>query len=134
MQAKKVQTEIDATDPRQESLEAVFAAIDAKDAERFAGFLTDDARFRFGSAPAVSGRNAIVGAVSAFFDSLAGLCHVLTAVATRGDLLFCEGETTYTRHDGKSVVVPFADVFEYDGEKIADYRIYADLAPLFAEE
>ncbi len=134
MQAKKVHTEIDSSDARQQSLEPLFAAIDKQDARGFAEFLTDDASFRFGSAPAVTGRAAIIEAVSAFFASLAGVSHRITAVATRGDMLFCEGETTYTRHDGKAVVVPFADVFEYAGDKIADYRIYADLAPLLAEE
>ncbi len=134
MPARIVNAEIDSGDTRQTSLEALFTAIDAKDAAAFADFLTEDASFRFGSAPAAKGRQAIIEAVTGFFDSLAGLSHVLTAVATRGDTLFCEGETTYTRHDGKAVVVPFADVFDYEGDKIADYRIYADLAPLFAEE
>lgn len=133
MPMKKVHAEIDTRDARQRSLEPLFAAIDSKDAEAFADFLTDDASFRFGSAPAATGRAAIVEGVAAFFESLAGVSHVLTAVATRGDTLFCEGETTYTRHDGKEVVVPFADVFKYEGEKITDYRIYADLAPLYAE-
>ncbi len=132
MPAMKVHTEIDPSDARQQSLEALFAAIDAQDARGFADFLTEDARFRFGSSPPVNGRDDIIEAVSAFFASLAGVNHVITAVATRGDMLFCEGETTYTRHDGKAVVVPFADVFEYDGDRIADYRIYADLTPLYA--
>ena len=133
MQAKIVHTEFDDSDARQQSLEALFTAIDAKDAAGFAEFLTENASFRFGSAPAVTGRADIIEAVSAFFASLARVSHKITAVATRGDRLFCEGETTYTRHDGKAVVVPFADVFEYAGDKIADYRIYADLAPLYAD-
>lgn len=133
MQTTKLQTRIDETDVRQRDLEALFAAIDAKDAERFASFLTEDASFRFGSAPAVRGRAGIIVAVNAFFDSLAGLSHRITSVATKGDTLFCEGETTYTRPDGKEVVVPFADVFDYEADKIAAYRIYADLAPLYAD-
>jgi limonene-1,2-epoxide hydrolase len=128
-----VRTEIDPDDPRQRSLEALFAAIDARNAREFADFLTEDARFRFGSAPAVSGRAAIIEAVAGFFESLAAVSHIITAVSAKGDMLFCEGTTTYTRHDGKEVVVPFADVFEYEAEKIAEYRIYADLAPLYAD-
>jgi limonene-1,2-epoxide hydrolase len=133
MPAKIVHTEIDTSDARERSLEPLFAAIDARDAKGFADFLTGDAYFRFGSAPAVRGRPNIIEAVSGFFASLAAVRHELTAVATRGDMLFCEGETTYTRPDGKKVTVPFADVFEYEGEKIASYRIYADLAPLYAD-
>ena len=133
MTAQRVTTDIDASDPRQRDLEPLFAAIDAKDAKAFAAFLTEKAKFRFGSAPAAEGRANIEAAVSDFFASLAGLSHVVNAVVTKDDMLFCEGETTYTRHDGRQVTVPFADVFVYEGEKIADYRIYADLGPLFEE-
>ena len=133
MPSQRVTTDIDESDPRQRDLEPLFAAIDARDATAFAGFLTENASFRFGSAPATRGRAGIEAAVSDFFASLAGLSHVIDAVVSKGDRLFCEGETTYTRHDGRQVTVPFADVFIYEGEKIADYRIYADLGPLFEE-
>lgn len=121
------------TTEREASLDALFDSIDAKDVNGFLDFLTESASFRFGSSPAVRGREAIAETVGAFFDSLAGLSHRLTAVATRGDTLFLEGETTYTRLDGREVVVPFADVFEYEGDKIADYKIYADVSGLYAE-
>ena len=103
-------------------LSDLFAAIDANDAAAFVGFLTDDAAFRFGSAPAVE----------AFFDSIKTCSHTLTSSFGRGSTHFCEGETTYTRHDGSQVTVPFADVFEYDGDLISQYKIYADIAPLYA--
>jgi limonene-1,2-epoxide hydrolase len=121
------------TTTREASLDALFTSIDSKDVNGFLDFLTETASFRFGSSPAVRGHEAIAETVGAFLDSLGGLSHRLTAVATRGDTLFCEGETTYTRKDGREVVVPFADVFEYEGDKIAEYKIYADVSPLYAE-
>ena len=90
----------------------MFAAIDRKDSTVFVGYLTDDAVFRFGSAPAVRGRDAIREAVDGFF----------------------EGEVTYTRLDGTSVTLPFADVFEYEGDQIAEYKIYIDIAPLYTDQ
>ena len=48
MQRTRIKTDIDPHDARQRDLDALFAAIDAKDAEGFANFLTDDASFRFG--------------------------------------------------------------------------------------
>jgi limonene-1,2-epoxide hydrolase len=39
---------------------------------------------------------------------------------------------TYTRHNGSSLSVPFANVFELKGDKIASYRIYIDNSALFA--
>jgi hypothetical protein len=94
--------------------------------------MTEDGRFRFGSAPAVVGRPAIAEAVAAFFASIAGLRHHVPVFIVEGSTIVCEGETTYTRHDGSEITLPFANVFEIDGDKIRDYKIYADLAPLFA--
>ena len=51
----------------------LFAAIDAQDGAAFVSYLTDDAVFRFGSAPPVRGRAAVQEAVEAFFASIAGL-------------------------------------------------------------
>ena len=110
----------------------LFAAIDRKDAKRFVEFLTDDAVFRFGSAPAVQGHAAIEEAVSGFFSAIAGCKHRLTASWSRAETFACEGDVTYTRHDGSKVTLPFADVFDLRGKMISGYRIYIDIAPLFA--
>ena len=117
----------------EESLKALFAAIDSRDSKAFVGFLAPDADFRFGSAPVVSGRDAIRNAVDGFFASIGGLSHRVTATFTANGALACEGEVTYTRHDGSKVVLPFADVFEFDGELISNYKIYMDIAPLYAD-
>ena len=67
-----------------------------------------------------------------FFDSIKGCSHTLTSSFGRDSTLFCEGEITYTRHDGSQVTLPFADVFEYKGDLISHYKIYADISPLYA--
>ena len=112
----------------------VFAAIDRKDTTAFVGFLTDDAVFRFGSAPAVRGREAIRAAVDGFFATIAASSHAIHQVLTSGATQLCEGEVTYTRPDGMSVTLPFADVFEYEGDRIAQYKIYIDIAPLYSDQ
>jgi ketosteroid isomerase-like protein len=109
----------------------LFAAIDRNDAKRFAGFLTNDAVFRFGSAPPVQGRSAIEEAVSGFFASIAGCRHELHRTWTGPDSVSCEGEVTYHRHDGSELTLPFADVFDLRGKMISGYRIYIDIGPLF---
>lgn len=111
----------------------MFAAIDAADADAFVGYLTEDAVFRFGSAPPVSGRAAIHEAVSAFFSSIAGCRHTISNSIRSDSTLVCEGEVMYRRHDGTEVTVPFTDIFEYDGDLIAHYKIYIDITPLYAE-
>jgi ketosteroid isomerase-like protein len=111
--------------------ERVFAVIDAGDAAGFVEFLTPDARFRFGNAPTIIGSDAIRTAAAAFFAAIKSSRHRLLATWHTAAIAACEGEVTYTRLDGSTVSVPFANVFELRGEKIAAYRIYIDNSPLF---
>ncbi len=117
---------------REALLADLFASIDAKDADRFVSFLTPGGRFRFGSAPAAVGRDEVHAAVSGFFQSIQGLGHSIDKVFAGWDSLVTEGEVTYTRHDGSTITLPFVDVFEYEGDLISDYKIYMDIAPLYA--
>ena len=111
----------------------MFDAIDAKNGTAFVSYLTEDAVFRFGSAPPVQGRDAIQAAVDGFFMTIAACAHNIARTIGQNDTLVCEGEVTYQRHDGSSISLPFTDVLEYDGDLIAHYKIYIDVAPLYAE-
>ena len=112
----------------------LFASIDAMDTESFLSFIHKDATFRFGSTPAVTGHAEIRVAVEGFFASFAALRHDLQQVIADGDAVACEGEVTYTRHDGSKITLPFANVFRIDGELILQYRVYIDIAPLFQQQ
>ena len=112
--------------------EDLFAAIDAMNTAKFVGYLSDNARFRFGSSGVVTGRNAIGQAVDAFFASIGGLEHRLLETWVHPTTTICEGEVTYTRKDGSTVTLPFVDVFRMDGELVGEYLIYMDIAPLFS--
>lgn len=114
-------------------LDALFAAIDNQDTENFLTFLTEDAKFCFGSAPAVRGQGAIRAAVDGFFGSIASSRHELDKCILDDTTLVCEGSVHYQRLDGRKVTVPFVDVFEYVGERISEYKIYIDISPLLAD-
>jgi len=111
---------------------ALFEAIDRRDPEAFASFLTEDGTFRFGSQPEVRGRAAVTEAVRGFFSTISGLSHQLARQWSGDDAVVVEGHVTYTRLDGSRVTLPFADVLETRDGKVGDYRIYIDIAPLFA--
>lgn len=121
-----------ASNPVANRLDSLFAAIDGGDAGAFVDFLTDDGVFRFGSAPALQGKDAVRAAVDGFFQSIAGCKHVLNKVLGDADTLVCEGDVTYRRHDGSEITLPFTNVFDTDGERIAVYKIYIDIGPLYA--
>lgn len=114
-------------------LGGLFSAIDAKDTEAFLAYLTNDALFRFGSAPAVHGANEIRAAVNSFFQSIKGSCHQLKNSLADGSTLVCEGVVQYRRLDDREISLPFTNVFEFAGDLISEYKIYIDITPVFAD-
>jgi limonene-1,2-epoxide hydrolase len=114
------------------NMDALFASIDSKDTDAFLDFLTEDGRFRFGSAPAVQGRAAMRPVLNDFFASIKSSQHTISKLVADGSTLICEGTVMYTRLDGTEVLIPFIDVFEYAGKFIAEYKIYIDIGPLYA--
>ena len=111
---------------------SLFAAIDAQDAAGFAAHLSEDAEFRFANAPAVVGRAAIADAVAGFFRSIKALAHEVQVIRQGDDWAVMRGIVTYTRHDGSTLTVPFANVFELREGLIRDYRIFGDFSALYA--
>ncbi len=110
----------------------LFASIDAMDVEAFLSFIHKGATFRFGSSQAVSGHARIRAAVESFFASIKALKHELRRTVSDEDAVVCEGEVTYTRHDGSKITLPFANIFQVEQGLISDYRIYIDISPLYA--
>jgi ketosteroid isomerase-like protein len=113
-------------------VERVYTAVDRKDADGFAAAFNDDAWFRFGNWPPVTGRDAIREVVADFFAGIGGLRHDFTAEWRDGDTLILPADVTYTRTDGTTVTVPAVTVFDLDGPLARRCQIYVDLAPLFA--
>jgi ketosteroid isomerase-like protein len=111
----------------------LFASIDAMDTESFVDFIAADCIFRFGSSTPVKGRDGIRASVNDFFSMFAALRHELQRFVADENGIVCEGEVTYTRHDGKKFTLPFCNVFETEAGLISLYRIYIDMGPVFAE-
>lgn len=110
----------------------VFADIDRMDAGAFASYLADDAVLRFGNGDPVQGREAIQEAIGGFFTTIKGLSHKTLHQHEADGVSIVESDVTYTRHDGETVTVPVVSVLEWGEDRIAGYRIYCDLAPVFS--
>ncbi|MFI5956155.1 nuclear transport factor 2 family protein [Cryptosporangium sp. NPDC051539] len=112
----------------------VFALVDKRDATAFAALFAPHGRFVFGNAEPICGPAAIAEAVQAFFDGIRGLRHTIVnrwevAPATAAEL-----SVEYHRLDGEYVTVPAVTIFDRGAGtgQITSYRIFVDLAPLFA--
>ena len=115
-----------------EWFEGLFATVDNMDSGGFVSYLTEDASFVMGSQPAVKGREAIAASTSGFFGTLKGIGHNLIRTWVSGDTRICQGEVTYDLSDGRSVTMPFVNVFVMEGDLIQEYLVYVDPTPMMA--
>ena len=114
-------------------IKGLFTIIDQRDAEAFAALFAHDGEFRFANHPACIGRAAIQAAVGAFFDSIAALQLTVEELWQVDNTLLMRGTVTYTRHDSHKVSLPFANIIKGEIGAFQDYRIFADVTPLYAE-
>jgi hypothetical protein len=110
----------------------LLADIDSMDGHRFASNLSENCVLRYANSPEVHGRAAIAEAINGFYGTIGGLRHRPANEWTVGDTTILQFEVTYTRLDGGEVTVPAVSIVRSDGELIDDYRIYVDLAPVYA--
>ncbi len=115
-----------------QQVQHLFDAIDAMNPDRFVSFLTPDVVFRFGGSEPVVGQATVFGLVDGFWKAIGGSRHRLVHLWNDGPDVAMQGEVTYTRKDGREVIVPFVNVFKMRGDKIAEYLIHIDNGPLFA--
>lgn len=109
----------------------LFRAIDNRDARTFLSFLTDEVFFRFGNAEPVHGKNNVGNVVKGFFESISNIQHDITESWSLDNKTVCHGFVTYTRLDGSSLTVPFANIFYTQENKIREYLIFADISRLY---
>ena len=110
----------------------IFADIDALDPDAFVAHLAEDVVFRFGNGEPAVGRAAVRAGVAGFFSTIAGMKHQVLNSFEVGDTVILQIDIDYTRHDGKTVTVPNADVLVFEGDLVKNWQIYIDLAPVFA--
>ena len=109
-----------------------YATVDGMKMEEYLAWHTDDVKFRFGSTPTTTGKEPIRQSLSQLWGALESLHHDMTGVWESGDVTIVEAEITYTRKDGKVVVLPAASILRRKGNLVNDMRINMDINPLFA--
>ena len=115
----------------------LFAALDSGDIASALSLMTEDVAFRFGSAEPTIGKAAIANNAAAMATVVESLSHQLDAVWTveqPQSAMLCEMAVTYRRHDGSQITLPCFNVFRLQRGRVADYRIYMDVNPVFVAE
>jgi uncharacterized protein (TIGR02246 family) len=111
----------------------VFAATDAMDVDAVAALFAKDARIVFGNGQPMLGVDEIRAGTTAFYDTIAGLHHEIVNEWNFGNDTIVELKVTYHRKDGQQVTIPCVTIFHADAAgKIDDYRVYYDVAPIYA--
>jgi ketosteroid isomerase-like protein len=110
----------------------LFADVDRMDAKAFASYLAEDCVLRFANADEVVGRDGIEEAIAGFFSTIKGISHRIAGQWDVDDTTIIQFEATYTRMDDRRVTVPAVTIYRRGDDLIEDYRIYVDLAPIYA--
>jgi ketosteroid isomerase-like protein len=110
----------------------LFADIDSMEPERFTAHLAEDVTMRFGNADPVKGRAAVHEVWASFCDGIDGVSHAPLRRWESAEGTVAEADVTYTRKDGGTVTVPVVTIYREGDGGIDDYRVFIDLAPLFA--
>jgi hypothetical protein len=113
----------------------VFETIDEMKADEYASYFAEDASFRFGNAEPIVGRQTIRDAMVVFFSTIKGLHHEVVGVWEgeweQGDVYSVETEVTYKRTDDGVVSLPATSTMRMNGDLIQDWRIFADISPVY---
>src|SRR3954462_4862490 len=107
----------------------LFADIDSMEPDRFADHLADDVSFRFGNSDPVIGRDSVRDTWAEFCQAIDGVSHELIAQWEQDDAVIAEANVTYTRKDRSTITLPVVTIYR-GADKIQDYRIFMDVAPL----
>ncbi len=114
----------------------MYRAIDAMDAAGFGACFEADGEFAYANLAPVVGPAGVEAFTNQFYTAIDGISHALKR-AWEGDdgrTLLGEGVATYTRKDGSRVSIAFFSVSEFGAtNRLKSYRVYIDVAPLFAQ-
>lgn len=109
----------------------MLTALDTEGVPGLYPWLRDDVVYRFGSFPAGRGKESFNETWLAISSHIESLSHELLDTWETGDSAVCRGNVTYALSDGRSVTLPFANVFYLSDGKIAEYLIYVDASAVF---
>jgi limonene-1,2-epoxide hydrolase len=114
-------------------VEAMEQAVAAGDKAAAARYLTHDVAYTVGARPVVRGIDAVIAYIAEQGLLARWEGHTLRAASMTNNTLVVEVQSHFTRvADNHAVSFPCADIYRFKGEKIYDWRVYADMSPFRA--
>jgi ketosteroid isomerase-like protein len=111
----------------------LFATVDSMDVAAIAALFAAGSRVVFGNGQPLVGIDEIRAAITAFYDTIAGLRHGIVNEWNVGDDAIVEFKVSYDRKDGQEVAIPCVTIFHTNAAgKIDNYCVYFDVAPTYA--
>ncbi|WP_226889422.1 nuclear transport factor 2 family protein [Nostoc sp. MG11] len=106
-------------------------AVTAQDWEKVKSYLTDDIFYKVGSGEVVYGPQAVVDFFARTFKTIAVFySHDVRKVWQDSDIITIEMDAKYEMvHSKKRVVIACCDVYRLRGNKVSEWRVYADMSP-----
>jgi ketosteroid isomerase-like protein len=121
---------------RDSLIREIFDALDRADVDVFRTALADDVRVFFDNTGPVHGRDAFAALYAQFTGAIAGVRHELHELwrANRDPDVFVARLTVhYERKDGSCASLPCCNIFRFNYDQVAEYRVYVDVAPVFSD-
>jgi ketosteroid isomerase-like protein len=120
------------TEQRRQSMQSLFAAVDAMDVDGLLSFLSPDGTQTFGNQEPLRGHEQIRAANEAFFGMIDSMTHEILSLWEWDGTIVAQLKATYVRKDGRAVTVPAVTILKESAGKIVEYQVYVDQAPVFA--
>ena len=113
-------------------LTAYFQMVDRLDPEEFVTWYAEDCVFRFGNAPAVQGKPAIIAVLRGFYALISAMRHEQTGSWADADSGVFEALAHFETAGGNSLVLPVMTSLRTREGKITRLLMVMDAAPLLA--
>ncbi len=106
-------------------------ALDARDIESYATFLSDDTTAQFDNMAVVIGKDNVVPQLAAAWQRFTGLEHDLLTILGTDHSFGVESRNRYTRLDQKQVYINGAAFYDRNPQGlVSSVRMYTDISPL----
>ncbi len=114
-------------------VEEMEQAVMTNDKARVARYLTETVAYTVGARPTLNGIDAVLAAVAEQGTIARWDGHTFVKGWIRDDALVVEVVSHFTRQsDERRISFPCADIYRFQGGRIADWRVYADMSPFHA--